>query len=71
VKPEGKPTELTDLILDARDAAEERLTLIYRSIFTGKPMGKAGPRRSNEPAQESPVSQGPQASPPFPPQPGP
>ena len=66
MKPEGRPTELTDLILDARDAAEERLTVIYRSIFTGKPMTRGKPRQvSNEPAQESALPQAPEAPSPF------
>jgi len=37
-KPEGRPTELVDVIEQAREAAEERLRLIYKSVFTGKPM---------------------------------
>lgn len=69
MKPQGRPTELTDLILDAKEAAEERLTMIHRSIFTGKPM-QQGRRKPYEPLEESAFAEGPEAASPFPPEPG-
>lgn len=53
MSPDGRPVELSEFILQAKEAAEERLAAIHRSIFSGKPLEKQ-PKPAPMPIEQEP-----------------